>query len=154
VENVYALFTIKVTDKTFGEIVMDINEFRHLPESKTIREMQYRVMVKPSEASAMKSTNSLDNIGKSRIVPIFEHLSPRIPYEIANISSLAVARELVIGIKMKDIFSNKRLFMTPGAKDLYREHDQRIFIEFFGIDKLNTKLLIGQREFSLIELIQ
>lgn len=152
VENVFALFTIKITDKTFGEIVMDLNEFRGLPECKSIREMQYRVMVKPTDMN--NSTNSLDNVGKGRIEPIFEYLSPRIPYEIANISNLAVARELVIGVKMKDIFSNKKLFMTPGAKDVYGEHDQRIFIDFFATDKLATKMLVAQREFSLVELIQ
>ena len=50
-ENVYVLFTIKVTDKTFGEIILDLHEFRGLPECQTIREMQWRVTVKPTEAN-------------------------------------------------------------------------------------------------------
>ena len=33
--------------------------------------------------------------------------------------------------------------MAKGARELYAENDQRIFIDFFGIDKLNTKMLIG-----------
>jgi len=51
-ENVYVLFTIKVTDKTFGEIILGLHEFRGLPECQTIREMQWRVTVKPTEANA------------------------------------------------------------------------------------------------------
>lgn len=39
IENAFALFTISVTDKTFGEVIVDLNEFRGLPECKTIREM-------------------------------------------------------------------------------------------------------------------
>jgi hypothetical protein len=65
-----------------------------------------------------------------------------------------VARELVVSIQMKDIFSNRRLFMASTAKEVFEEHDQRIFIDFFGFDKLHTKMLIAQKEMSLIELIQ
>ena len=39
IENVYALFTITITDKTFGELVMDLNQFRGLPACKELREM-------------------------------------------------------------------------------------------------------------------
>jgi hypothetical protein len=39
VENVFALFTINVTTKTFGELVIDLNEFRDLPECRSIREI-------------------------------------------------------------------------------------------------------------------
>lgn len=39
IENVFVLFTITITDKTFGELVMDLNQFRGLPECKEIREM-------------------------------------------------------------------------------------------------------------------
>lgn len=65
IENVYALFTISITDKTFGEIVLDLNEFRGLPECKSIREVQYRILVKPSDASVKKVDVS------SRIEPIY-----------------------------------------------------------------------------------
>jgi hypothetical protein len=51
IENVFALFTVTVTDKAFGELVMNLHEFRRLPECAAIREMQYRVVVKPSEVS-------------------------------------------------------------------------------------------------------
>ena len=144
-----------------------------MPECKAIREMQYRVMVKPSDTSAMaeqlkagekssksktskteKGADDLDEVGKPpRIEPIFEYLSPRIPYEIANLSHLTVTREMVIGLKMKDIFSNRRLFMSTTAKEIYHDLDQCIFFDFFGIDKLNTKMLIGQSEVSLIDTI-
>jgi len=144
-----------------------------LPECKAIREIQYRVMVKSSDTSAMaeqlkvggntsksktpkteKGGDGLQEVGKPpRIEPIFEYLSPRIPYEIANLSHLTVTREMVIGLKMKDIFSNRRLFMSTTAKEIYHDLDQRIFFDFFGIDKLNTKMLIGQSELSLIDTI-
>lgn len=89
-----------------------------------------------------------------RVQPTFEHLSARVPYEIANLSSLTVTRELVIPIKMKDVFSNRRLFMSNSAKEIYQDLDQRIFLELFGFDKLNTKILMGQLELSLVEVIQ
>ena len=60
----------------------------------------------------------------------------------------------MVGVKMKDIFSNKRLFMSPTASDIYAEHDQRVFIDMFGYDKLHSKMLIGQFEMSLISIIQ
>jgi hypothetical protein len=60
---------------------------------------------------------------------------------------------MVIGIKMKDIFSNKSLFMRAG-KDLYQEFDQRIFIELLAATKMKPKTLVGQIEFSLIDLIK
>lgn len=130
-------------------------------------------MVKSSDTSAMaeqlkvggntsksktpkteKGGDGLEEVGKPpRIEPIFEYLSPRIPYEIANLSHLTVTREMVIGLKMKDIFSNRRLFMSTTAKEIYHDLDQRIFFDFFGIDKLNTKMLIGQSELSLIDTI-
>ena len=39
IEDTYVLFTINITDKTFGEIIFDLNEFRNLPECKSIREL-------------------------------------------------------------------------------------------------------------------
>lgn len=47
------LFTVTVTDKTFGELLVNLDEFRGLPECKSIRWLQHRVMVQPSEASIM-----------------------------------------------------------------------------------------------------
>ena len=49
IENVYALFTLCVTDKTFGELIININELRGLPECKMIREVQHRVQIVPTE---------------------------------------------------------------------------------------------------------
>ena len=89
-----------------------------------------------------------------RVEPNFEHMSARVPYDIANLSFLTVTRELVIPVKMKDVFSNRRLFMSNSAKEIYQDLDQRIFIELFGIDRYNTKMLVGQLELSLIEVIQ
>jgi hypothetical protein len=60
IDNLYVLFTINVTDKAFGELVLNLNEFRALPECKTIREMQYRVVVKPSAAKARMIKNGLE----------------------------------------------------------------------------------------------
>lgn len=57
-------------------------------------------------------------------------------------SRLTLTREMVIGIKMKDIFSNKSLFMR-GGNDLYAEFDQRIFIELLAATKAGPKSLIG-----------
>lgn len=76
------------------------------------------------------------------------------PYEIANLSHLSVTRELVIPVKMKDVFSNRRLFMSNSAKEIYHDLDQRIFLELYGIDQHNTKMLVGQLELSLVEVIQ
>jgi hypothetical protein len=163
VENTFVLFSVTVTDKAFGEVVMNLNEFRGLPECKTIREMQYRVTVKPSRASVtaqkmqaqLASDDPLASAGQvPRVEPIYEYQSPRIPYEIGNVSQLDVARELVVGVKMKDIFSNRRLFMSETAKEIYEEQDMRLFIDFFGFDKLHTKMLIGQWKGSIIDLIQ
>lgn len=50
---------------------------------------------------------------------------------------------MVIGLSMRDIFSQKRLLLSAQANEIFQEIDQRIFIEFFGIDKENTKMLIG-----------
>lgn len=55
---------------------------------------------------------------------------------------------------MKDIFSNRRLFMSNTAKEIYEYQDKRVFVDFFGFDKLHTKMLIAQLQVSLIELIQ
>ena len=53
IENVYVLFTVTITDKTFGELILDLNEFRNLPECKTIRETQFRVMIRPSDTNVV-----------------------------------------------------------------------------------------------------
>mgnify|MGYP006998221485 FL=1 len=45
-KDVYVLCTINVTDKVFGELIINMNEFRGLPECKEIRELQYRVVAK------------------------------------------------------------------------------------------------------------
>lgn len=68
-------------------------------------------------------------------------------------SRLTLTREMVIEIKMKDIFSNKSLFMR-GGNELYAEFDQRIFIELFASTKMGPKSLIGQLEMSLVDLIR
>jgi len=168
IDNVFVLFTINVTDKAFGELVLNLNEFRGLPECKTIREMQYRVVVKPSKVKAHQMNSSIQSAREKagdkdplagagqapRVEPLFQYLSPRIPYEIGNVAQLAVARELIVSIKMRDIFANRRLFMSPTAREIFEESDQRVFIDFFGFDKLHTKMLIAQKEVSLIELIQ
>jgi hypothetical protein len=39
VEQVYALFTLNITDKTFGELIINLNELRGLPFCKMIREI-------------------------------------------------------------------------------------------------------------------
>lgn len=39
IEQVYALFTLCITDRTFGELIININELRGLPECKVIREV-------------------------------------------------------------------------------------------------------------------
>lgn len=65
-----------------------------------------------------------------------------------------MARELVVGLKMKDVFSNRRLFMSESARELFAAQDQRVFIDFFSYDKEKNKILVGQLELSLIELIQ
>ena len=106
------LFTLTVTDKAFGELVLNLNEFRALPECKRIREMQYRIVVKPSVAKARMIKGGLTSAsakaaekdplagaGKAaRVDSLFSYQSPRIPYEIGNLSALAVARELVVSI--------------------------------------------------------
>ena len=117
---------------------MNLTEFRGLPECKKIQEMQYRVMVKPGkklETRLEKETNKTDSLstaGKiTRVEPIFQYIGPRQPYEIANIAQLSVQRELIVGVKMKDIFSNKRAFISS-SPDAYGELDQRVFVDFFG----------------------
>lgn len=125
--------------------------------------MQYRIRVKPGPALAtqqlLKGTDAhaereLAKVGKApRVEPVFEYLSPRIPYEIGNLAHLSVTRELVIPIKMKDIFSNKSLFLAGPAKELYAQEDHSVFIDFFGYGT-QSKMLIGQLHLSLVELIQ
>ena len=44
--------------------------------------------------------------------------------------------------------------MSSSAKEIFNEFDSRLFIDFYGFDKLNSKILIGQYEASLIEIIQ
>lgn len=50
--------------------------------------------------------------------------------------------------------------MSPGAADIYKDQDYRIFVDFFGIGpnagsmKSTPKILIGQLEYGLIEMIQ
>jgi hypothetical protein len=60
---------------------------------------------------------------------------------------------MVIAIKMKDIFSNKSLFMR-GGRELYQEFDQRIFVELLATTKMGPKSLVGQLELSLLDLIR
>lgn len=55
---------------------------------------------------------------------------------------------------MKDVSSNSGLFMSSAAKDIFQKEDRRVFIDFFGFDKLHTKMLIGQLELSLVQLMQ
>lgn len=72
----------------------------------------------------MEKKSELDSVGAPpRIEPTYEFLSQRIPYEIANIAHLTVTREMVISIKMRDIFSNKKLFMSGTAKEIYNDVD-------------------------------
>lgn len=52
VDNVFALFSIKITDKTFGELVLDLNEFRGLPACPAVEQLSWRVLVKPTLAGA------------------------------------------------------------------------------------------------------
>jgi len=90
--------------------------------------------------TAVKS--DLDSVGRERIPPTFEQRAdPPIKYNMATMggaqSRLTLTREMVIGIKMKDIFSNKSLFMR-GGNELYAEFDQRIFIELFAATKAGT----------------
>jgi hypothetical protein len=63
-------------------------------------------------------------------------------------------RDLVIPVKMKDIFANKKLFLSESSTEIYQDQEMRVFIDFFGFDKLHTKMLIGQKEMSLIKLIK
>ena len=91
IENVYCLFTITVTDKAFGELVMNLSEFRGLPSCENIQEMQYRVMIKPGKQPEVRkekdAKDSLASAGKvTRVEPIFTYLGPRQPYEIAQIA--------------------------------------------------------------------
>jgi len=44
--------------------------------------------------------------------------------------------------------------MSNTAKEIYEYQDKRVFVDFFGFDKLHTKMLIAQLQVSLIELIQ
>jgi hypothetical protein len=43
--------------------------------------------------------------------------------------------------------------MSSSAKEIFNEFDSRLLIDFYGFDKLNSKILIGQYEASLIEII-
>lgn len=168
VKDVYALLTLCVTDKTFGELIVDINELRGLPECKMIREVQHRVQVVPTEENVaanagdklalLKNTkgekSELDDAGVARIEPIFSYLSHRVPYEITQTASMAVTRELVVGLKLRNILSQKRLLLSDQACDIFADQDQRIFIDVFCIDKLNQKHLACQLKRSLIEIIR
>lgn len=41
--NVYILGSIKITDKTFGELAINIDQFKNVTKSLELRELQYRV---------------------------------------------------------------------------------------------------------------
>lgn len=152
-----------VTDKAFGELVMDLNEFQGLPECKEIRETQWKVTVKPGRALAaqkqikgpdQKEARDLAKVGEAPVTePTFSYLSPKVPYEITQIAHLAVTREIVIPIKMKDVFANKNLFVQGPVKELYAHEDYRVFIDFWGYGPMGSKMLIGELELSLVELI-
>ena len=95
VNEVYALFAITITDKTFGELILDLNEFRGIPACPAVEMLSWRVLVKPTEAGAAaarirreaqeaeetfdqakkrKSTqkSDLDSVGKGRIPATYE----------------------------------------------------------------------------------
>lgn len=163
VEGVYALFAITITDKTFGELVLDLNEFRGVPACAAVEQLSWRVLVKPTAAGAAadrirreaeeaemsfdevkkkKATqkSDLDTVGRERIPPTFEQRAdPPIKYNMATMggpqSRLTLTREMVIGIKMKDIFSQTKSLFMRGGNDLYAEFDQRIFIELLASTK-------------------
>lgn len=58
------------------------------------------------------------------------------------------------GIRLKDVFSNRRLFLQGPAQDLYAEEDYRLYVDFFGYGSAGSQMLIGQLEMSLLSLVQ
>ena len=52
-----------------------------------------------------RTGDELDEAGVDRIKPIYDYLSYRVPYEVTQLASIAVTREVVIGLKLRNILS-------------------------------------------------
>lgn len=52
-----------------------------------------------------KTGDELDEAGQDRIEPLFTYLSPRVPYEVTQLASVAVTREIIIGLSLRNILS-------------------------------------------------
>ena len=46
--HVHILGAIRITDKTFGELSLELESLKGIPKSLELRELQYRVQVRPN----------------------------------------------------------------------------------------------------------
>lgn len=61
-EDLYILASIKITDKTFGELSIQIDSFEHIPKSLQLRELQWRVSTKTVEQTVAKGIKKLPEV--------------------------------------------------------------------------------------------
>lgn len=74
-------------------------------------------------------------------------------YDI-NVGTYKADREMNIHLQLKDIFSDQEAFLRPSALQLYQDQDTYLIFEMIGYDDNNYEFIMGQKQLSMISMIQ
>ncbi|CDW88085.1 c2 domain-containing protein [Stylonychia lemnae] len=164
-KDVFVLGSIRITDKTFGELAIHLDTFATIPRQLDLISLAYNIYVKPSQMQRerlmmQKLTSKYVKDSKSQTSEqlkaennLFFFESKRFPYEITA-STLKVDREENQQMQMKDIFADRDIFLNPAQFQLYENLDNKLVFELIAYDEHEEQRILGIKEISMLDMIR
>lgn len=155
-EGIYLLASVCITDKTFGELTINLDKIESIPRAMELREIQYRIRLVNYNWMVLVDNGANPHSIKEGI--IFKYNSGRIErddYQAAL--AFEVDEELNMHIQIKDLFNggDGDDYLNPRVISMNNDVDLYLLIELVGYgEKNNVEYVLGEKKYTILSLIR
>ena len=117
-EELFVLASLTITDRTFGELAVQMSKIESIPRQVQIREIQWRMIVVDAKG-VLQHANGKTPSNKSEGL-VTKKVSERIEYDIGSSKQIDIVKTVMVHLQMKDIFNGDlEESLNPRVQQLY-----------------------------------
>ena len=117
-EELFVLASLTITDRTFGELAVQMSKIETIPRQVQIREIQWRMIVVDAKG-VVQHANGKTPSNKSEGL-VSKKVSERIEYDIGSSKQIDIVKTVMVHLQMKDIFDGDlEESLNPRVQQLY-----------------------------------
>lgn len=119
-EELFVLASLTITDRTFGELAVQMSKIESIPRQVQIREIQWRMIVVDAKG-VVQHANGKTPSNKSEGL-VSKKVSERIEYDIGSSKQIDIVKTVMVHLQMKDIFNGDlEESLNPRVQQLYQD---------------------------------